>query len=72
MGIFLEEKITKKLETKGLEQTDTKCIFTNEIILFSIISRLVMKTIQPPVQCGQKVMDNHFHGTQIAVSDLYS
>jgi len=61
----------KKIDTKGLEQTDTKCVFTNEIILFSIISRLTLRTTQPPVQCGQQVMDNHFHGTQIAVRDLH-
>jgi hypothetical protein len=72
MGILLEEKITKKnLRLKRLEQTDTKCTFTNEVIIFSKMSRLTLIPTQPPIQLVQQVMDNHFHGTQIAVNDLH-
>jgi len=54
-----------------LEQTETKCTFTNEIILFSKMSRLAVRPTQPPIQWVQQVMDNHFHGTQIAISVLH-
>jgi hypothetical protein len=41
------------------------------MILFSKVSRLTLRPTQPTIQWIQQVMDNHFHRTQIAVSDLH-
>jgi hypothetical protein len=61
----------KNLRLKGVKQTDTKCTFTNEIILISKMSRLTLRPTQPTIQWIQQVVDNHSYGTQIAVSDLH-
>jgi hypothetical protein len=40
----------KNLRLKRHEQTNTKCAFTNEIILFSKMSRLTLRPTLPPIQ----------------------